>query len=71
MREKKEAFMDIDDSSKVEELGLPADVVEVLKGKKIHDYGTLCCVTLGQLKEWGLEPQQIGKITDVIRMVNS
>ncbi len=51
----------------IEELGLSTSSVTILKGKGVNDYGTLCCVTLGDLKAWGLEIEQIGEVVTMIK----
>lgn len=51
----------------IETLELPSDVVSVLKSHNIDNYGTLCCVTLGTLKSWGLTSQHLDAIFAVVR----
>lgn len=55
------------DQTPVTELDLPPKTVEVLQSHEVKDYGTLCCVTLGQLKEWGLEPSDINKVINTAK----
>ena len=56
-----------EDKTPITELNLPPKAVEVLQSHKVKDYGGLCCITLGQLKEWGLEPPDINKVVNAAK----
>lgn len=55
------------DQTLVSEMNLPEKTVEVLQSHDVLHYGTLCCVTLGQLQEWGLSKSDIGPVVNAIK----
>ena len=55
------------DQTPVTDMNLPPRTVEVLQAHDVLHYGTLCCVTLGQLEEWGLEKSEIGLVVNAIK----
>ncbi|MBP9757244.1 MAG: hypothetical protein KBD06_01455 [Candidatus Pacebacteria bacterium] len=55
------------DQTPVAELKLDPQIIEVLQAHGIHHYGSLCCVTLGELKQWGLEQAAINQVVSTAR----
>ena len=55
------------DQTPVTDLNLPERVVQILQAHDVKHYGTLCCVTLGDLQKWGLEKTEIGQVVDAIK----
>lgn len=50
------------DSTPLNELGLPDNITSLLVERGVKNYGELCCVTLGDLKKWGLESEDVEKV---------
>ena len=51
----------------VGELGLPAEIVEVLERNGVKDFDRLCMRSLGELKTWGLEGNQLATVQAKVR----
>lgn len=56
-----------DSNIAVTEMGFPERVVQILQEHNIIDRERLCCVMLGQLKEWGLTPEETGVVVNAIK----
>ncbi len=59
--------MKLPGATRISDLGLSSEIQTLFQQKQIDTLDILACVTLGQLKEWGLSPLQISSVINMLK----